>query len=226
MRFDRPDRCTPRGAASGMPGTRGDERGREPPDDLGEPWRWGLETSQLIGERLLELYRDVGASAFNGSGRGLDEDLRQVRIDMERWVDLSVEVFDRAFAIMRRLGDNGHGAAEGGEGVSLTGFPGAPCSGDMWVHNTSDDERAAPVLRCPGLAAAGGGDLPGSAVSFELDLQPLAGRTSRKVTVVVDTPTSASQGIYHGQILSDASPASAIPLRVHVQQPAAPQADA
>lgn len=209
-----------------MAGTQGDHQGREPVDDLGEAWRWGLETSQLIGERLLDLYRDVGASAFNGSGRGLDEDIRQVRIDMERWVDLSVEVFDRAFAIMRRLGDNGADAGGPAGNVSLTGPAGVACSGEMWVHNTSDGERAAPSLRCPGLAAAGGGDLPGSIVRFELDPGPLAGRSSRTVAVVVDIPASAPPGIYHGHILSDASPSEPVPLRLQVEEPAATRADA
>jgi hypothetical protein len=45
-----------------------------------------------MGERLLRPYSQAGAAAFTRlAGDGGDE-LRQVRIDMERWVDLSLEI--------------------------------------------------------------------------------------------------------------------------------------
>lgn len=193
----------------------GEERGRDPVDDLGEAWRWGIDASRQMGERLLELYGRAGAAAFDGLARTGSDDLRQVRIDMERWVDLSVELFDRAFSIMRRLGSdegNGNGAAPG---VSLAGPAGGRCSADVWVHNVSDGDRQAPVLRCPGLTSAAGSQISESHVWIETDAGPLPSGGSRRVSVVVDVPEDAA-GVYHGQILSDASPDSAIPLRLRV----------
>lgn len=196
--------------------TTGEEHGRDPVDDLGEAWRWGIDASRQMGERLLELYGQVGAAAIDGVARNGGDDLRQVRRDMERWVDLSVELFDRAFTVMRRLGGderNGNGAVPA---ASLVGRPGARCSGEIWVHNVSDGDRRTPVLRCPGLTSADGSQIPASEVTIETDPGPLRAGASRRVAVLVDVPASAA-GIYHGQILSDASPDSVIPLRLDVR---------
>src|SRR5215213_4814123 len=93
-----------------MPGRR-DGEDSHAADDLGEMWRWGLETSQLMGERVLELYQDLGKAAVGGD---LVDELRRARIDMERWVDLSVEVFDRTFSVLQRLAADGDGGDGGG----------------------------------------------------------------------------------------------------------------
>lgn len=199
-----------------MAGTSGEHGGRDPIDDLGEAWRWGVGASRLMGERLLELYGEVGAAAFNGATRHGEDDLRQVRIDMERWVDLSVELFDRAFSIMRRMAGDEQRGNEAADGVSLTGRAGARCTGELWVHNVSDGDRRPPVMRCPVLASAGGDQIPASHVKIEIDPVPLRGGSSRRVSILVDVPGSAC-GVYHGQILSDASPDSVIPVRVKVE---------
>jgi hypothetical protein len=201
-----------------MAGTAGENQGR---DDLGEAWRWGIDASRQMGERLLELYGEVGKSAFDGlAGNGGDE-LRQVRIDMERWVDLSVTLFDRAFSLLRVLGGdgqngngngNGHGAPER---ISLRGPAGARCGGDLWVHNVSGGERATPLLRCSALNSAAGDEIAASHVLIDTEQEPLHGGASRRVTVEVDVPADAA-GVYHGQILSDASPDSVILLRLTV----------
>jgi hypothetical protein len=199
-----------------MAGTTGEEQGRDPVDDLGEAWRWGIDASRQMGERLLELYGQVGAAAFDGLARNGGDDLRQVRRDMERWVDLSVELFDRAFTIMRRLGSDERDGNGGAPAASLVGRAGARCSGEIWVHNVSDGDRRTPVLRCPGLASADGSQIPASHVVIESDPGPLRAGASRRVSVLVDVPAGAA-GIYHGQILSDASPDSVIPLRLEVR---------
>ena len=169
-----------------------------------------------MGERLLGLYSEVGTAAFNRFGRDGGEDLRQVRIDMERWVDLSVELFDRAFAVMQRLGADGNDDRPPAERLSLVGAAGTTCVGELWVHNVSDAERTPPVFRCGGLTSARGDEIAASQVSFRVGTEPLNGRTSRKLFVVVDVPASTMPGIYHGQVLSDASPDAAVPLRVDV----------
>ena len=199
-----------------MAGTPGDEPGRNGAGELGDAWQWGLEASRLMGERLLGLYSEVGESTFTRFGREGSDDLRRIRIDMERWVDLSVELFDRAFVIMRRLGENGDndGASDA---VSLAGPAGASCVGELWVHNVADSERTPPAFRCTGLTSFEGDRIAGSAVRFDLDRGPLNGQSSRKVYVVVAVPGSTTPGMYHGQILSEASPNAAVALRVDVR---------
>lgn len=197
----------------------GDEPRRAPVGELGEPWRWGIETSQLMAERLLEMYGELGTGVAGGLGRDLDEELRRMQIDIERWVDLSVDVFDRTLAIVRRLAGDGRDPPTGAEVVSLETFAGTVCSGQVWVHNVSGEERAAPCLRCTGLATASGAQIGPSSVRFDVDPAPLATGTSRSVTVSVEVPDSAPPAVYHGLILSDASPESVIPLRVRVLEP-------
>ena len=204
-----------------MAGTTGDEQGRDRIDDLGEAWRWGIDASRQMGERLLELYGEVGARAFEGMARNGGDELKQVRRDMERWVDLSVDLFDRAFSLLRVMsGDdqrsnsagNGNGAPER---ISLAGPAGGRCTGELWVHNVAGAERHTPVLRCSAMTSAGGGEIPAARVRIEADRAPLAGGTSRRVAIEVDVPADAA-GVYHGQILSDVSPDSVILLRLAV----------
>ncbi len=45
-----------------MAGTGGDERGRDRTGGLGDAWQWRLDTSRLMGERLLGL-RQIGRDA-------------------------------------------------------------------------------------------------------------------------------------------------------------------
>jgi hypothetical protein len=200
-----------------MAGTPGEEPGRDPAGDLGDPWSWGLEASRLMSQRLLELYSEVGEATFSRFNRDGGDDLRQIRIDLERWVDLSVELFDRAFVIMRRLGENGHDDGASAANLSLVGSAGATSVGELWVHNVADAARTPPALRCAGLSSVQGEVISGSQVRFDVDMRPLNGQTSRKVAVVVAVPASAPPGIYHGLVLSAASPDSAVPLRVEVR---------
>lgn len=200
-----------------MAATPGDHAGRDPTGDLGDAWNWGFEASRLMGQRLLELYSEVGEATFSRFNREKSDDLRQIRIDMERWVDVSVELFDRAFVIMKRLGDNGRDDGASVGNLALVGSPGASSIGELWVHNVSDAERTPPALRCTGLTSFQGDLIGGAQVRFQVDTGPLNGQTSRKVYVVVAVPAAAAPGIYHGQVLSAASPDSALPIRIVVR---------
>lgn len=206
-----------------MAGTPRDERDPDPARDVGDAWQWGLETSRVMGERLLELYSQVGTTAFTRvAGGGGGDELRQVRRDIERWVDLSVDVFDRAFSVMRRLADDGNGNGSGAgpppDRVSLIGLAGGTCVGELWLHNLADGERPAPVLRSTGLLSADGSSIPSSAIRFEADPAAIDGRGRRNVSVLVEVPESALPGIYHGQIVSDASPDAPVALRLDVRR--------
>ena len=199
-----------------MAGQSEDEQGREPIDDLGEAWRWGVDASRRMSERLLDLYGQVGAATLDGLARNGTDDLRQVRKDMDRWVDLSVALFDRAFAVMRTMAGEGNGAGAGApERISLCGAPGDTCTGELWVHNVAGGERRAPVVLCSALTSATGGEIPASQVRIDAGRGPLDGGTSRRMTVAVDVPPGAA-GVYHGHIVSDASPDGVILLRLDV----------
>ena len=188
--------------------------------DAGDVWQWGVETSRLMGERLLDLYSQVGTATFERlRGNGSDE-VRQVRRDMERWVDLSVELFDRAFSVMRRLDGDANTNGDRGpvDQLTMIGMAGAACIAELWLHNLSDDERGAPVLRATGLLSAAGWEIPAAAVRVDVERAPLDGRGRRSVSVIVDIPGSTPAGIYHGQILSEASPDRPVALRVDVRR--------
>ncbi len=196
-----------------MPSRR-QESGSSLVEQLGEPWLWGLETSSFISKRLIDVYRELGPSGFGGD---LDEELRRARIDIERWVELSVEVFDRSFRVLRRLAGDGDGSDTAPGTVSVDASAGTTACGELWLHNVSSGEQTSPELTCPGLWSAEGEEIPSSSVRFVVDPAPLAGRASRRVAVVVEVPASTSSAVFHGVVLSDASPELAIPLRVAVQ---------
>jgi hypothetical protein len=101
--------------------------------------------------------------------------------------------------------------------VTLAGPAGGRCSGEVWIHNVSGGQRSTPVLRCPGLTSAAGSEIPASHITIEIDPGPLPADASRRVSIVVDVPAAAA-GTYHGQILSDASPDSVIPIRLQVTE--------
>src|SRR5215212_779026 len=97
---------SPSGAAPRMPAEP------QPDDDtagladglreLGDVWRVGLDGAQVMAERVLDLYANLPATARMTTGDP-DAELRRVRIDLERAVDLSVDVFDRVLTIAARL---------------------------------------------------------------------------------------------------------------------------
>ena len=151
----------------------------------------------------------------------MGEELRRLRIDLERWVDLSVELFDRSSTLLRRLVEDGSDGRPSAEVVVVNGVPGAGCTADLWIHNVSEGERSAPTLRCAGLASAGGDVIESSHVRFHVDSGGLPRGSSRRVSVVVAVPQVSPPGLYHGLILADASPDSAISLRVRVEPSAA-----
>ncbi len=62
--------------------------------ELSDVWRVGLDGAQVMAERVLDLYTNLPATARMTPGDP-DTELRRVRIDLERAVDLSVDVFDR-----------------------------------------------------------------------------------------------------------------------------------
>jgi hypothetical protein len=205
-----------------MPGSdhpRDEDGASEADGDVGDLWSWSVDTSRVITERLLGMYRELGTSAIRLATGDLDGELRRVRMDAERLADLSVEVFDRMVVVARRLAEqNGSANGEPG-GVSLHVRPGHTASAQVWLHNVSSDDHPAPTLFCTPLTAPDGSRIPETDVVVGLASEPIAAWNSRGVVVTVHAPESAS-GLYRGWLLSDADPDSAIAVRVEVAEPA------
>lgn len=190
----------------------------------GDAWSWGTEMSRAMAERLLGMYRDMGSMAAD---KDLDGQIRRIRADLDRWVDLSVEVFDRAFSVVRHLaGSDGHHPPETrARGVSIFGAPGRTLSGEVWSHNVSAEDRPVPELACTGLVSAEGSEISRDRIRFESDGDGVEASSSRRAFVVVDVPATAPAGTYHGQIVAASAPDSAIALAVHVTAARDPGAD-
>jgi hypothetical protein len=187
--------------------------------DLGDLWSWSVDTSRVITERLVEMYRDLGTSAIRLATGDLDGELRRVRMDAERLADLSVEVFDRMVVVARRLAERNGSAADEPGGVSLHVRAGQSASAQVWFHNVSGDDHPAPTLSCTPLTAPDGSRIPETEVVVGLPAEPIAAWNSRGALVTVHAPGSA-RGVFRGWLLSEADPESAIAIRVEVTEPA------
>ena len=186
-------------------------------DDLGELWSWGAEVSQAMSERVVALYRDLGSSAQRLTSGDLDAELGKVRLDVERLADLSLDVFDRFLAVLRRVVDeNGAAETRAGELLALRAVPGDTATADVWVHDASTEEQPAPRLHLPGLATVEGASIAPSRIRISASPDPIDGGNSRCVTLAVDVPPCARRGTYHGVLISDGAVESAMLVRLEV----------
>jgi hypothetical protein len=196
-----------------------DRDGSSGRDDLGELWSWGAEASRAMSERVVTLYRDLGSSAMRAGSGDLDDELAKVRLDIERLVDQSLDVFDRFFAVVSRVVDSrGSGGTTPGELLVLRAAPGQTTSADVWVHNTSNEEHAAPRLHLPGLVTVDGACIAPSGIRISVSPAPIDGGNSRRVTLVIDVPPDARRGSYYGALIADRAVESAILVRLEVDQ--------
>jgi hypothetical protein len=171
--------------------------------ELGDVWRVGLDTAQVMAERVLDAYRDLPATARMVSGE-FDAELRRVRMDLERAVDLSMDVLDRVLTMASRMdplaaGRDGKGAVEV---VELEVAAGDTGSAEFWVHNVSAASSPAPDLRASALTSFDGDTVAETHVRVECAAQPIEAQNSRQVEVFVDVTAGTPAGVYHGLILS------------------------
>lgn len=170
--------------------------------DLGELWRFGLETSRAMAERVVDLYRDVPVGP-RGAGADPDTELRRLRIDLERALDLSIDVFDRVLALASRIeprpGDGG--GADAGPLV-VRGRPGDRAHGTLWIHNRADRDEPAPALRCTDLTTFAGAVIPARHVRVDLADEPIAAWNSRAAELVVTVPEATPPGAYVGLVIA------------------------
>ena len=177
-------------------------------------WRFGFATSQAMAERVQQLYQGLPSGAARGE---LDADLRQLRIDLERAADVSIDLFDRVLALVRRL-DPAEASGDSTENELLVvRVPaGGRGAAELWAHNMSDASERPPQLRCSPLADFDGVRIPDSCLRFECAPGPIEGRNSRRVELVVDVPQDTPRGSYHGLLLTRGDPQVAFRVRVEV----------
>ena len=179
---------------------------------LGDLWQFGLDTTRTMADRVQDLY--AGLSSGRGASDGIDDELRQLRIDLERVVDLSVDVFDRLLHLTRRVERRGDHGPEAGEAVAIRAAPGARGTAAVWVHNVSVSEQPSPDLRCGALTMFDGTELPAHGVHLVGSPNAIAANNSRQLDLVVEIPGDAVPGVYHGLVLARAPEAS---IRVQVE---------
>jgi hypothetical protein len=173
--------------------------------DLGEAWRFGVLASRSLAEQLLEMYAELGAG-FGGGHTTPDEELRRLRIDVDRAVELSLDVFDRILGLTARLQPqmSGPGAGNGAAPPQLvvSGPPGNLVRGRLWVHNVSAETVDAPRLRCGPLESFDGVRIPPSCLEIVSSADPIEARSSRLVELVADVPEPTPPGSYLGLVMS------------------------
>jgi hypothetical protein len=180
---------------------------------LGDLWQFGLDTTRTMADRVQDLY--AGLASGRAPTAGIDDELRQLRIDLERVVDLSVDVFDRLFQVARRVERRDDTGPEATEAVSIRAAPGAKGTAAVWVHNVSVAEHPSPDLRCGPLTMFDGTELPPDGVHLVGSPDPIAANNSRQLDLVVEIPGDAVPGVYHGLVLARA-PEASIRVRVEV----------
>lgn len=178
---------------------------------LGDLWQFGLDTTRTMADRVQDLYAGLASGRATD---GIDDELRQLRIDLERVVDLSVDVFDRLLHVARRVERRGDDGPVAGEAVSIRASAGAKGRAAVWVHNVSSSEQPSPDLRCGPLTMFDGTELPAQGVHLVGAPHAIAANNSRQVDLVVEIPGDAVPGVYHGLVLARAPEAS---IRVQVE---------
>jgi hypothetical protein len=185
--------------------------------ELSDVWRVGLDGAQVMAERVLDLYTNLPATARMSPGDP-DTELRRVRIDLERAVDLSVDVFDRVLTIAARLDPSAahDDQPRPHEVVDLEAVAGDAASTELWVHNVGLTTRPAPDLRCGALTSFDGNQIAASHVRVDGAALPIEAQNSRAVEVSVEVPLGTPAGTYHGLILSGDDPDTSMRVRLRV----------
>jgi hypothetical protein len=186
-------------------------------DDLREPdglWHFGVAASEAMTERVQQLYEALPSGPARGD---LDGELRRLRIDLERAADVSLDLFDRVLALVRRLDTTAPtGDQAERETLVIRVSAGERGASGLWAHNTSESPQTPPELRCSALADFDGARIPDSCVRVEGTARPIEANNSRRLELVVDIPAGTPPGSYHGQLLTRGDVQVTFPVRVEV----------
>jgi hypothetical protein len=191
----------------------------DPALESGSVWRFGPDTAAMMANRVDALYRARPRGATPNAS-DVDGELRRLRVDLERAADVSLDLFDRVLALLRRI-DPPHVTADTAgtsapDEVVVTVAAGSTGSAELWLHNVSDASQSPPELRCGVVADFDGVQLPGDRVRVQCADAPIAGRNSRRIEFVADVPAHTRPGTYHGLVVSRDPPLLTMRVRVVV----------
>lgn len=176
----------------------------DPARDLGELWSFGIEASQAMAQQLAAMYQDLPSLLLWPTG-DLDAELRRLRIDLERAVDLAVDVFDRMLTLSRRAADraaDAHATNDGDRLLLLRGSPGGIGVGELWIHNRGDDHEQVPVLWCTDLHSGEGNRIPAECLELTATDTAITPGSTRRVAVRIAIGSDTPSGAYHGLVLA------------------------
>jgi hypothetical protein len=168
-------------------------------DDL---WRFGLDASQQMTARVTDLYREAGPSVARMMRGDVEGELRQLRLDIERATDLSLDVLERGLELLRWLARDAPIGQQGHGGVTVRATPGGTTHADLWVHNVGLRGGTPPELRCTDLVQFDGSCIDAANVQVVGDASPVGAEQSHRFILVVSVPATAPSGTYRGLVLS------------------------
>jgi hypothetical protein len=183
-------------------------------------WRFGVDTAEMMAGRVRQMY-EMLPSGTPWRGGDVDGELRRLRLDLERAADVSLDLFDRVLALLRRI-DVPDGATTAAADATVpdelvvTVTAGSSGVSELWLHNVSDTTQRPPELRCGAVADFDGVQIPPEGVRVRCADAPIEGRNSRRVEFAVDVPADTVPGTYHGLVISAGSPLLTMRVRVVV----------
>lgn len=179
-------------------------------DLVGVVQRFGLFSAATVVDRYVEIVdrtitRDPLAppSDDRGSGRLVDRAVQMA--------DAFVRLLDTSAAQLDARGPTT-------ETLVLPETPaGLSAEASLWVHNTTPSPSPTVVLHVSGLVSPTGHTIPADAVSLRPQrIDPVAAGTSREVRLRVRVPVDQPAALYHGLVVSSASPTEPMTLRLAV----------
>jgi hypothetical protein len=205
-------------APRGPAGDASDDRDRSA--ESASAWRFGVDTAEMMAGRVRQMYGMLPSGTPWREGN-VDGELRRLRLDLERAADVSLDLFDRVLALLRRIDmpeATGTTAAERTvpDELVVTVAAGKTGVAELWLHNVSDTAERAPELRCSVMADFDGVQIPPDSVHVHCADAPIEGRNSRRVEFSVDVPPDTLPGTYHALVISDGSPLLTMRVRVVV----------
>lgn len=111
--------------------------------------------------------------------------------------------------------------AQANGAVRIDAGAGGSAATTIWLHNQSEMDLGAVLLRCTDLVSHDGVTLGSAAVQFEPAVVPMPAQCSRGVTIRVNLPPAAHPGVYRGTLLVQRHPDIWLPVAVHLSDRAA-----
>jgi hypothetical protein len=200
----------------------------------------GFDTTRVVVEQFGDLFRryaEMAASATVGDGAG-EPSTRGVRLvaaplaangrlgaDLRKAIDAYLAVLRQFSDVSLSMFSAGPSAADPAPSERLELPPAAPggrCSARLWLHNSSSSAVVDARPWTTALVDHGGGTLPAAVVTFApVRIARLDPGESAELLVLVEVPSEAVIGRYHGQVLVERLADVVLPLVLDVVAEAA-----